>query len=83
MNEMYQIRDRGGARAGSFDPRAVGPAAVAHPGAAGPSFLGHPLAERFGAAARGLPDHDELHVWLRRHDASGMCAPRIPTVNCS
>lgn len=59
------------------------PWAAAHPGAAGPAFQGVPFVESFGPAAHGLPDHYELHVWLWRHNPSGMFAQWNPDVTCA
>ena len=49
---------------------------------AGPSFLGQPFFRSFGPAAHGEPDHYELHVWLWRHNPSGMFAQWNPKVSC-
>lgn len=54
---------------------------AAHPDE-GPTLLGVPFVESFGSAAHGLPDHYELHVWLWRHNPSGMFAQWNPNVSC-
>ena len=54
---------------------------AAHPGTT-PTFLGQPFFRSFGPAAHGEPDHYELHVWLWRHNPSGMFAQWNPAVTC-
>ena len=48
----------------------------------GPTFLGEEFAHSFGEAAHGLPDHYELHIWVWRHNPTGMLAPFNPLVSC-
>ena len=48
-----------------------------------PTFAGVPFDLLEGAAAHGHADHYELHVWLWRHNPSGMFAPWNPKVSCS
>lgn len=48
-----------------------------------PSFYGVPFDQRFGANAHGHADHYELHLWLWRHNPSGMFAPWNPKVSCT
>lgn len=50
---------------------------------AAPMFGEVPFVESFGPAAHGLPDHYELHVWLWKHNPSGMFAQWNPTVSCA
>ena len=54
---------------------------AANPGTI-PTFLGQPFFRSFGPAAHGEPDHYELHVWLWRHNPSGMFAQWNPKVSC-
>ena len=55
----------------------------ANPGGAGPALLDQPFFRSFGLAAHGEADHYELHVWLWRHNPSGMFAQWNPTVTCA
>lgn len=48
-----------------------------------PTFAGVPFDQKFGSDAHGHADHYELHVWLWRHNPSGMFAPWNPKVSCS
>lgn len=54
---------------------------AANPGTV-PTYLGQPFFRSFGPAAHGEPDHYELHVWLWRHNPSGMFAQWNPMVAC-
>lgn len=54
---------------------------AANPGTE-PSFLGQPFFRSFGPAAHGEADHYELHVWLWRHNPSGMFEQWNPDVTC-
>lgn len=52
-------------------------------GHAGPPMFGDvAFDEHVGTEAHGLPDHYELHVWLWRHNPSGLFASWNPTVSC-
>ncbi|HSJ65877.1 MAG TPA: hypothetical protein VK922_18490 [Gemmatimonadaceae bacterium] len=48
-----------------------------------PELAGEPFALMSGATAHGFLPHYELHVWLWRHNPSGMFAPWNPAVTCS
>ena len=54
---------------------------AANPGTV-PTYLGQEFVRSFGPAAHGEPDHYELHVWLWRHNPSGMFAQWNPQVTC-
>ena len=54
---------------------------AANPGTL-PTFLDEPFVRSFGPAAHGEPDHYELHVWLWRHNPSGMFAQWNRAVSC-
>jgi len=48
-----------------------------------PTLLGQPFDEHRGPDTHGLPfDHYEFHVWVWRHNPSGLTAPFNPRVSC-
>ncbi|HET7136862.1 MAG TPA: hypothetical protein VFI04_00775 [Gaiellaceae bacterium] len=47
-----------------------------------PSVFGHPFDGPMLGHAPGMPIHYDLHVWLWKHNPSGMFAPWNPDVTC-
>lgn len=47
-----------------------------------PSVFGHPFDGPMLGHAPGMPIHYDLHVWLWKHNPSGMFAPWNPNVTC-
>ena len=48
-----------------------------------PSIFGRALDGPMLGHAPGMPIHDDLHVWLWKHNPSGLFAPWNPDVSCS
>lgn len=47
-----------------------------------PSVFGHPFDGLMPGHEPGMPIHYDLHVWLWKHNPSGLFAPWNPTVVC-
>jgi hypothetical protein len=47
-----------------------------------PSVLGHPFDGPMAGHSPGMPEHYDLHLWIWRHNPTGVASPWNPALSC-